>query len=137
MKDYKKLLYIAVATGIVILSIVLIGLLIPKNKITAVTSKKNEFTLNIKGQKENNATLTIKNDKSTNQEFDVVLRNPKLSSNKDIIYIIKEKKDKVIVIEHLANNWTKIRTKNGIIGYVKTNILQNEIYLRDFLYLIF
>jgi len=48
-----------------------------------------------------------------------------------------EKKDKVIVIEHLANNWTKIRTKNGIIGYVKTNILQNEIYLRDFLYLIF
>lgn len=42
-----------------------------------------------------------------------------------------EKADKVIVIEHLKNNWTKIRTKNGIIGYVKTKILQNEIYIRD------
>ena len=39
--------------------------------------------------------------------------------------------DKVIVIEHLENNWTKIRTENGIIGYVKTNILQNEIYVRE------
>ena len=42
-----------------------------------------------------------------------------------------EKADKVIVIEHLENNWTKIRTKNGRIGYVKTNILQNEIYIRE------
>lgn len=42
-----------------------------------------------------------------------------------------KKADKVIVIEHLENNWTKIRTKNGKIGYVKTNILQNEIYVRE------
>lgn len=39
--------------------------------------------------------------------------------------------DKVVVIEDLENNWSKIRTKNGKIGYVKTNILQNEIYVRD------
>lgn len=42
-----------------------------------------------------------------------------------------EKADKVIVVEHLENNWTKIRTKNGKIGYIKTNILQNEIYVRE------
>ena len=42
-----------------------------------------------------------------------------------------QKADKVICIEKLGNNWTKIRTKNGIIGYVKTKILQNEIYIRD------
>ena len=39
--------------------------------------------------------------------------------------------EKVIVIEHLENNWTKIRTKNGKIGYVKTRVLQNEIYIRE------
>ena len=42
-----------------------------------------------------------------------------------------EKANKVIVIEHLENNWTKIRTKRGKIGYIKTNILQNEIYVRE------
>lgn len=42
-----------------------------------------------------------------------------------------EKADKVVVIEHLENNWTKIRTRNGKIGYIKTNILQNEIYVRE------
>lgn len=42
-----------------------------------------------------------------------------------------EKADKVIVIEHLENKWTKIRTKNGKIGYIKTSILQNEIYVRE------
>ena len=42
-----------------------------------------------------------------------------------------EKASKVIVIEHLENNWTKIRTKNGKIGYIKTNILQNEIHVRE------
>lgn len=42
-----------------------------------------------------------------------------------------KKADKVIVVEHLKNNWTKIRTKNGKLGYIKTNILQNEIYVRE------
>lgn len=39
--------------------------------------------------------------------------------------------EKVTVIEHLENNWTKIRTKNGKIGYIKTRILQNEMYIRE------
>lgn len=42
-----------------------------------------------------------------------------------------KKADTVTVIEHLENNWTKIRTKNGKIGFIKTNLLQNEIHIRD------
>ena len=42
-----------------------------------------------------------------------------------------KKGDKVVCIENLKNNWTKIRTQNGYIGYVKTNVLQNEIYVRN------
>lgn len=42
-----------------------------------------------------------------------------------------KKGDKVICIENLENNWTKIRTASGKIGYVKTNVLQNEIYVRN------
>ena len=42
-----------------------------------------------------------------------------------------KKGDKVVCIENLDNNWTKVRTSNGYIGYVKTNILQNKIYVRN------
>lgn len=42
-----------------------------------------------------------------------------------------EKGDKVVCIENLEDNWTKVRTQNGYIGYVKTNALQNEIYIRN------
>lgn len=42
-----------------------------------------------------------------------------------------EKGDKVTCIGNLEDNWTKIRTKNGIIGYVKTRIVQNEMYVRE------
>ena len=42
-----------------------------------------------------------------------------------------KKADKVICIEKLENNWSKIRTKDGKIGYIKTKILQNKVYIRD------
>ena len=42
-----------------------------------------------------------------------------------------KKADKVVIIETIDNKWTKIRTKNGKIGYVKTKLLQNEIYIRE------
>lgn len=42
-----------------------------------------------------------------------------------------KKGDKVVCIENLENNWTKIRTQNGYIGYVKTNVIQNKIYVRN------
>ena len=42
-----------------------------------------------------------------------------------------KKGDKVIKVEKTNDTWTKIRTKNGYVGYVKTNILQNEVYVRE------
>lgn len=42
-----------------------------------------------------------------------------------------KKGDKVICIQNLENNWTKVRTLNGYIGYIKTNNIQNEIYVRE------
>lgn len=42
-----------------------------------------------------------------------------------------EKGEKVICIQELENNWTKIRTLKGYIGYVKTNVLHNKIYVRN------
>lgn len=42
-----------------------------------------------------------------------------------------KKGDKVVCIEKLKNNWSKVRTKDGYIGYVKTNIIQNEVVVRN------
>ena len=42
-----------------------------------------------------------------------------------------EKGEIVICIENLENNWSKIRTKSGKIGYIKTNRLQNRVSVRE------
>lgn len=42
-----------------------------------------------------------------------------------------KKGDKVIKVEKINDNWTKVRTKNGYVGYIKANILQNEVYVRE------
>lgn len=42
-----------------------------------------------------------------------------------------KKGEKVVCIEKLEKNWSKVRTQNGYIGYIKTNTLQNEIYVRN------
>lgn len=42
-----------------------------------------------------------------------------------------KKGEKVICIENLNNGWTKVRSKSGYIGYIKTDILQNEVYVRN------
>lgn len=42
-----------------------------------------------------------------------------------------EKEDKLVVISQTDNGWTKVRTANGSIGYVKTNKLKNETIVRE------
>lgn len=42
-----------------------------------------------------------------------------------------EKVDKIICIGNTDKKWTKIRTENGIIGYVKTSAIQNKTYVRE------
>lgn len=56
----------------------------------------------------------------------------KLKTNAFSKTVDKVKKgEKVVCIEKLKNNWTKVRTPNGYIGYLKTNVLQNEIEVRS------
>ena len=42
-----------------------------------------------------------------------------------------KKSDKIICIDNLDNKWTKVRTEQGKIGYIKTNIIQNPITIRE------
>lgn len=42
-----------------------------------------------------------------------------------------KKGEKVICIKKMDNSWTKVRTLDGYIGYVKTKSLHNEIYVRN------
>ena len=42
-----------------------------------------------------------------------------------------KKGDTVICIQNLDNGWTKVRTLNGYIGYIKTKNIQNEVYVRE------
>ena len=42
-----------------------------------------------------------------------------------------KKGDKVVCIKEIGNNWTKVRTNSGKIGYIKNNVIQNEIYVRN------
>lgn len=67
----------------------------------------------------------IKADVSKN--VNVKYKNTVLSKSVDKL----KKGDKVVCVEKLENNWTKVRTNLGKIGYVKTNVLQNEVYVRN------
>ena len=42
-----------------------------------------------------------------------------------------KKGDSLVVISKLQNGWTKVRTENGIIGYVKSDKLQDEKIIRE------
>lgn len=42
-----------------------------------------------------------------------------------------EKGDKIICIENSEKKWTKIRTENGKIGYIKTSLIHNKTYVRE------
>lgn len=42
-----------------------------------------------------------------------------------------KKGEKIVYIEKLKNNWAKVRTQNGYIGYLKADVLQNEIEVRN------
>lgn len=61
------------------------------------------------------------------KKFDVKYMPTTLSKTIDKV----ERGSKVVCIERMKNGWTKVRTRNGKIGYVKTKILQNEIYVRE------
>lgn len=63
----------------------------------------------------------------TTKNLSVKLKNKTLSRTLEKI----KKGDKVVVISETQNGWTKIRTANGNIGYVKTDKLQNKETVRE------
>ena len=107
---------------------------IKKNDIyyLPITSMSNVYNVDIDYIKEENILLL--------DSLDRELIKADISKNCSVKYksttfskVIDEikKGEKVICIEKLDNNWAKIRTKDGYIGYVKSNLLHNEIYVRN------
>lgn len=97
-----------------------------------ITSMANVYNVNIDYIKEekiltldslNKQLIKADISKKTNVKY----KNTSYSKTVDTL----KKGEKVICIENLKNNWTKIRTSKGIIGYVKTSRLNNEIYVRE------
>ena len=63
-----------------------------------------------------------------------VLNNCNISAKKSIFSksIAQAREgETVVIIEKLDNNWTKVRSKNGYIGYVKSNNLEKEFVARN------
>lgn len=42
-----------------------------------------------------------------------------------------KKGDKVVCIGSIKDKWTKVRTQNGFVGYIKSNIIQNQVEVRS------
>lgn len=97
-----------------------------------ITSMAKVYNLNIEYIKAEQILLLDSLDKrlvkaDVSKNTNVKYKDTVFSKNVDKI----KKGDKVVCIENLENSWTKIRTKSGNIGYIKTAILQNKIYVRN------
>lgn len=97
-----------------------------------ISAMSNVYNVEIKYIKDTNILVLssldrelIKADVSKNTN--VKYKSTILSKNVDKL----KKGEKVVCIENLKNNWTKIRTEDGYLGYVKTNILHNKTYIRN------
>lgn len=97
-----------------------------------ITAMAKVYNINIEYIKEKQILLLDSLDKElikadASKNVSVKYKATTFSKNVDKV----KKGEKIICIEKLENNWTKVRTKNGKIGYVKTNVLQNEIFVRE------
>lgn len=97
-----------------------------------INSMSNVYNLNIEFIKEKQILLLDSLDKELikadiSKSCKVKYKDTFFSKTVDKL----EKGDKIICIGELEKNWTKIRTKNGIIGYVKTNTIHNKMYVRE------
>lgn len=97
-----------------------------------ITSMAKVYNINIEYIKEKQILLLDSLDKEfikadSSKNVSVKYKATVFSKNVDKI----KKGEKVILVEKLENDWSKIRTKNGKIGYVKTSTLQNEICVRE------
>ncbi len=61
------------------------------------------------------------------KKLNVKYKTKVLSKNVDKV----KQGEKVVVVSELENGWTKVRTTNGILGYVKTDKLTNKTTVRE------
>ena len=97
-----------------------------------ITAMSNVYNVDIDYIKEENILILdsldrelIKADISKNTK--VKYKDTALSKTVDKL----KKGEKVICIKEMENSWTKVRTLDGYIGYVKTKSLHNKIYVRN------
>ena len=97
-----------------------------------ISSMSNVYNINIDYIKEEKILILDSLDRQLikadiSKSCNVKYKDTRFSKTVDKL----EKGEKVICIEKSDNNWTKVRTLDGYIGYVKTKVLQNEIYVRN------
>ena len=97
-----------------------------------ITSMSQVYNINIDYIKENKILILDSLDRQLIKADISKKTNVKYKDTTFSKTVAKLKKgEKVVCIEDLNDNWTKIRTSNGKIGYIKTKVLQNEIYVRE------
>lgn len=97
-----------------------------------INSMSKVYNLDIKYIKEKQILLLDSLDKELikadiSKKCNVKYRDATFSKTVDKL----EKGDKIIRIENTNKKWTKVRTENGIIGYIKTSAIQNKTYVRE------
>lgn len=114
------------------------------NKTTYAHPIKNEDTIYIPIQEledvygieikyiENSKTLTI-DSTSREQKKAIITKNVAVKSSKNFIAktVDRAKKGSYVVVVSEENGYTKIRTENGKIGYVKSNKIANTVVVRE------
>lgn len=97
-----------------------------------INSMSKVYNLDIKYVKEKQILLLDSLDKELikadiSKKCNVKYKDTTFSKTVDKL----EKGDKIICIENSEKKWTKIKTENGKIGYIKTSLIHNKTYVRE------
>ena len=110
------------------------GTIIEKNGVVYLpfSEMADVYNVEIQNIKDTNTVIVDSLDREQKQaeaskKLNVKLKTKFFSRTVDEI----EKGDKVVIISQTQDGWSKIRTKNGKIGYVKTKKLTNETLVRE------
>lgn len=97
-----------------------------------INSMSKVYNLDIKYIKERQILLLDSIDKELikadiSKKCNVKYKNTEFSKTVDEL----KKNDKIVCIGNPEGKWTKVRTENGKIGYIKTNAIHNKTYVRN------
>lgn len=97
-----------------------------------INSMSKVYNLDIKYIKERQILLLDSIDKELikadiSKKCNVKYKDTEFSKTVDEL----KKNDKIVCIGNPEGKWTKVRTENGKIGYIKTNAIHNKTYVRN------